>query len=78
MKMTKAEAAKYLEDFLSGRGNTWDWDDFISIRLDDPELERIRLKCGSLPDVYPPERPGQYCSDRGLAILEELLVRLRE
>ena len=78
MKMTKAEAAKYIEDFLLGRGGAWDWDDFISIRLNNPELENVRLRCGSLPESYPPEKPGQYCNEEGLAILKALLARLRE
>ena len=39
IKMTKDQVHE-IETFLAGSGGAWDWDDFISIRLDDPELER--------------------------------------
>ena len=76
--MTKTEVAKCLEDFLRGRGGGWDWDDFLSIRIKDPAIERIRLRCASLPESYPPESPGQYCNQEGLAVLRSLLADLRE
>jgi hypothetical protein len=33
---------KSLEDFLTGGGGAWDWDDFTSTSSKYPELERIR------------------------------------
>jgi hypothetical protein len=33
---------KSLEDFLTGGGGAWDWDDFTSTSSRSPELERIR------------------------------------
>jgi hypothetical protein len=32
----------YLRDFLDGGGGEWDWDDFTSIPITDPSLDRIR------------------------------------
>ena len=76
--MTRAEVAQCLEDFLEGRGGRWDWDDFISIRLKDPELESIRLRCASLPERYPPERAGHYCNEEGMGIMRAFLSDLRK
>lgn len=77
---SKSEVAKYIEDFLIGKGEPYDWDDFISIPIgDDPYLEGIRLQCGGLRDEYPPP-PGvrAYCDDRGIQILRELLEELQQ
>lgn len=40
--LTVAEVEGYLKDFLDGGGGAWDWDDFTSIPITDPSLERIR------------------------------------
>ena len=41
-KRTPAEVAGFIRDFIEGTGSDWDWDDFTSVRLADPELETIR------------------------------------
>ena len=77
--VTKADVAKYIEDFLTAAGGPYDWDYFISVRIkNDPELEAIRLRCGQLPDLYPPNEPRQYCSDEGIRVLREILQKLRD
>ncbi len=42
MKRTAAEVVRYLRDFIDGTGGEWDWDDFESVPISDPALERIR------------------------------------
>jgi hypothetical protein len=54
MKMTREQVAKTIEDFVNGTSGKWDWDDFISIRLQDAELDAIRKKCVSVRDEFPP------------------------
>lgn len=76
-QIAKTEVVKYLEDFLSGRGSVWNWDDFISVPIGDTELENVRLRCATLPESCRPEKPGQYCNEEGLAVLRTLLVRLQ-
>ena len=77
MKTTKGEIAQVIDDFL-WEGGRWDWDDFISVRIkDDPEFDAIRIRCAELPDFYPPVRPGSYCSDDGIRVLESILKDLR-
>jgi hypothetical protein len=77
-KRTAAAIAAQIDSFLSGQGSEWDWDDFISVRIDDPELDRIRIVCAELPAKFPPQVHGAYCSDEGIAVLRNLLENLRK
>jgi len=43
MRRTRDEVADYIENFLNGNGGPWDWDDFTSVRIDDPELDQVRI-----------------------------------
>jgi hypothetical protein len=61
-----------IRQFLDGTGGKWDWDDFISITIDDPELEKIRSVAATLPDRFPPTHRGHYASEEGLRLLKEL------
>lgn len=45
-KRTPAEVAGFIRDFIDGTGGEWDWDDFTSVRLANPELEAIRRDAG--------------------------------
>ncbi len=42
---TREEVAQYIENFIDGRGGEWDWDDFTSVAIKDPYLDRIRRQC---------------------------------
>ena len=46
--LSAAEVARSLREFLDGSGGDYDWDDFISVPLTDPELEQIRLEAESV------------------------------
>jgi hypothetical protein len=76
MKRTREEVAKTIETFVSGTGRQWDWDDFTSIRIDDPDLEAIRKKCVAIPDEFPPANRTEYCSAAGLQAMRELAQSL--
>jgi hypothetical protein len=39
---TAAEVARYIREFIDGTGGDWDWDDFESVPIRDPHLDRIR------------------------------------
>jgi hypothetical protein len=75
--MTLEEAADSIEKFVNDTGGRWDWDDFISIRQKDPELEAVRLKCVSVADDFPSTDRRRYCSDGGFDALRYLLKDLR-
>jgi len=40
--MTRAKVAKEIAAFLGGSEGKWDWDDFMSCHLKDPELDAVR------------------------------------
>ncbi len=78
MKLSREEVVTIIEDFINDKGGKWDWDDFISIKLKDPELERIRLICVELPDTHPPSGKGQYCNFEGIELLKKILLSLKK
>ena len=75
--MNAREVATVIDDFVSGRGGRWDWDDFLSLTIGDPRLDAIRKRCSALPDDFPHAEPGHYCSDQGLDVLHEFVCELR-
>ncbi len=72
------DAAAAIEGFISGELNPWGWDDFVSIKKDDPFLESIRLRCDDIAFDFPSDKKGQYCSDAGLTLLREFALSIRE
>ena len=77
MKLTREEVADTIDAFVSGTSDQWDWDDFTSIRLKDPQLEAIRKRCVAIPDEFPPTRPREYCSEAGLDAMRRIVAELR-
>lgn len=68
VKRSADEVVKYLQDFIEGTGDDWDWDDFTSIQIDDPQLEAIRIRAANI------EFP--VC-EKGLDALRALLSEAR-
>ena len=77
MKRTREQVANTIEGFASAADNQWDWDGFISIRIDDPELEKIRQRCIAIRDEYPPEKVTDYCSPAGMEEMRKMAGELR-
>jgi len=77
MKLLKNEIADIIEKFLLKRDGKWDWDDFISIRLADIEMDQIRQICADLHEDFPPTKRGEYCNEEGLIILADLVKQIR-
>ena len=75
--MNKTEIAKLIDSFLDGSCGEWDWDDFISVRLKDRELEDIRQRCAEVEDKFPPTRQYEWCSDEGERVLRGIADELR-
>jgi hypothetical protein len=74
---TREEVARILEDFLASRGGAWDWDDFISLPLDDQELEAIRIRCAKLDSEFPAAEKGHFCGPQGFEIIRGYIRQLR-
>jgi hypothetical protein len=66
-----------IEKFLNGDDGAYDWDDFVSISIQDQRLDAIRIECAELPGKYPPGNCRQYCSSEGLERLKEIVNELR-
>lgn len=77
MKRTSEEVATTIEGFVNGSGRQWDWDGFTSIRIDDPELEKVRQRCIAIRDEFPPENPTEYCSPAGMEAMRKLAEGLQ-
>jgi hypothetical protein len=82
---SKAEVASIIRAFLDDKGDEWAWDDFISIPIKDQFLDRIRIRCASVSDDYPPPRGEKgycrekgYCSSAGTAALEAMFKEVSE
>ena len=75
--LTRQQVAKVLDDFLDGTGGKWDWDDFTSVPLADPELEAIRVKGMLLPAEFPPTTRTEYSNEQGRQVLRNLANQLK-
>ena len=76
--LTAAHVASLMQSFVEGTGGPYDWDDFVcGGPVADPALEVIRARCASLPDEFPPEQDGHYCSEGGLAVMRTYIEQLR-
>jgi hypothetical protein len=73
----RTRIATAIQEFLSGSGGRYDWDDVMGSPFADPELEEIRLACLSLPDRHPPNHAGEYCGAEGESELQALLAQLQ-
>jgi len=77
IERTPAQVAKFMEDFLSGGGPKWEWDDFLSTPVADAELEKMRERCRHLDLEFPPDKPGAFTNTQGLAVVRGYLDQLR-
>jgi len=74
--VNKKELAKLIDSFLDGSAREWEWDDFISVKQVDPEIEQIRQKCIALPKEFPPTEPRTYCNIEGMNVLKSIAEKL--
>jgi hypothetical protein len=64
-----------IRNFLADAGDVWDWDDFISCRLEFHENDAVRQLALELPHRYPPSVKTQYCGEPGFEALRKELLR---
>jgi hypothetical protein len=73
------DAARIIQSFLDGTSKEWEWDDFISIPInDDPFLEEIRKKCAAVKDGFPSGKNDQYCNEEGVKALEGYIQIIKQ
>lgn len=84
-RLTKAEVANIIEHFVDGTGGGWDWDDFTSVRIEDPELDAIRQRCCDLQAPTVPAnviglrspKVNTYCGPEGFDEMRRMVTVLR-
>ena len=74
VNLTSTEVQQTIATFLDGEPDQWDWDDFISIPITDPYLDAIRVICGELPRIFPPDSHSRdYCNKDGVNVLRAIV-----
>jgi hypothetical protein len=77
-KLGRLEVAQILEDFLEGTGGRWAWDDFISVgEVADERSKQIQRHVNLLSEQFPPEKPGEYCNEKGREVIRRYIAELR-
>ena len=75
--MNRVEIIKLIDSFIDGSlSDDHAWDDFVSGWEGGSEHEAIRAKIHQIERQYPAKK--QWCSDEGIAALEELSVKLKQ
>ena len=77
VRMSGEEVATEIENFISGAADLRDWDDFISVPIADPYLNRLREQCAVTDDAFPPSANSDWCSDEGVVVLRQLAAEAR-
>jgi hypothetical protein len=78
-RMSRTTAAKILEDFVAGKGGPYDFDTFLSVTQDDPEVESARQRCLQLMAVeFPDSDSSGTMSIASLQEITEMARRLKE
>jgi len=72
----RAKVSDLLRRFVSGQVEEYEFDDFLSIPVDDPEIEAARLEIVEIPTRYPPEFAGEFTSALGRKRLLEIAGEL--
>ena len=76
--LTREDVANEIDKFLKAEGGHFDWDDFCTFRIVNPELDRIRQRCANLDEEFPPGSTGpRYCNEQGIEVLKGYLEDLR-
>jgi hypothetical protein len=78
VRRTNLEVANIIEAFVEGTGRDWDWDDFCSLKIENSELDAIRLKCINLSFTLSPPQGYGYCNEQGIRLLRGVVKDLRK
>jgi len=70
------EITKLIADFIEGKGGPYDWDDFVTLPLQNPDREKIRKECFEIYHNYPSKKKTEWCSEEGMQQLRKLYAQL--
>ena len=74
---SRGEVADIIERFVDGICGKWDWDDFISFPIVDPQLDTI-VRAARPVQEFPTTQKGHYCSEAGVEVLRQMVKELRQ
>ena len=79
MNLSNKEVAEVIQHFIDGTDHKWEWDDFVSVQIDDPFLESIRKRCSEIEKEFPvPGKKGLVVNEEGIEVLKTIVKELRE
>ena len=78
MDEDKKRVANLLRRFVRGDTEEWEFDDFLSSKFEQPQLEMFRRELADLPLRYPPTLPLHYTSEDGVLRIIEIANELEE
>ena len=67
----------YIDHFLEDPRAANNWDEFLSIPLESPQLEAIRLRVTLLPEIFPAGKGEGFCGPEGMEELRQTANTLR-
>jgi hypothetical protein len=74
---TKQEVGDIINRFIDKTGGNWEWDDFCSLPIADPDLDLVRVKCSGLGSTHPPTENGHFCNENGILLMRNMIHSLR-
>ena len=78
-KLTKDEVADTIEHLINRIDKKYEWDDFVSVPIADPYLDKIRERCSRIEEEFPvPGKKGLFINNEGLEVLRSYVKELRE
>jgi hypothetical protein len=75
-KLTAKDVRSILGRFLDGTAEPYEFDDFVSLSIEDPRLDAIRERCAGLSSEFPPEVRGHYCGEGGVEVMRRFMKEL--
>jgi hypothetical protein len=76
--LTREEVAATIERFLDGGDDPYEWDDFTSGPITDPELRALRDRCVKIGRDFRARHSHEWCSDEGRTALRALAQEIRK
>jgi len=62
-----------IQKLVEGNLTTYEWDDNMSGKCTDPAAEALRKIAWQVPDLFPPSKRPDYCSEKGIEFFGLLL-----
>ena len=75
--MDKDEIADLINRFIADDVVPYEWDDFISTKMNDTYFESIRERCAGIQYKYPGKTAKEYCNASGVIELRKIFNELK-